>query len=69
MKKRFPWVQDYFTARVLLGFSEEEFWRSTPKKIYALKLFQDKYFDAKNGIAPQKSAAAQIDEIKALLGG
>lgn len=65
MKKDFPWVQDYFTARVLLGFSEDEFWESTPRKIYALKLCQNRYFSAKS---PEKSVQNQVEEIKSLLG-
>lgn len=65
MKKVFPWVQDYFTARILLGFSEDEFWRSTPRKVWALKLFRDK---ALGGSVAQKSPRVQADEIKSLLG-
>lgn len=34
--KKFNWVENYFSARVLLGFSEEEFWRSSPRKVAAL---------------------------------
>lgn len=64
MKKLFPWVQDYFTARVLLGFSEDEFWRSTPRKVYALKLFRDKGFGGRGAL---KSPQIQAEEIKALL--
>jgi len=64
MKKTFPWVQDYFTARVLLGFSEDEFWRSTPRKVYALKLFRDKAFGL---MSSKKSAQNQVKEIQSLL--
>lgn len=65
MKKSFPWVQDYFTARVLLGFSEEEFWQSTPRKVWALKLFYDKVLRGNNQL---KSPKIQAQEIKSLLG-
>lgn len=29
---------DYYVARVLFGFSEEEFWRSTPRTLRALQV-------------------------------
>lgn len=35
-KKGIPWNWLYYVGTVLLGMSEREFWRSQPRKIYAL---------------------------------
>jgi len=63
-KKQFPWRQEYFIARILLGFSEEEFWQSTPRKIHTLKLSYDKIFGQIHG---KKSNHEKILEIQSLL--
>ena len=34
--KEFDWLGMYTTARYVLGWSEDEFWRSTPRKYYAV---------------------------------
>ncbi len=34
--KEFDWQLLYFIARPALGFSDEEFWSSTPKKILTM---------------------------------
>ena len=65
MAKTFPWGQDYFVARVLLGFSEEEFWQSSPRKIYTLKHYRDRHF---GGNQKKKTTDEQISEIRSLLG-
>ncbi|MEI8377729.1 MAG: hypothetical protein WCF95_04235 [bacterium] len=64
-KLHFPWREEYFIARVLLGFSEEEFWQSTPRKIHTLKLLYDRFFGYCQG---KKSNKAQAQEILTLLG-
>lgn len=64
-KLQFPWRQEYFIARVLLGFSEEEFWRSTPRKIHTLKLLYDKFCGHHQG---KKSNKEQLQELQLLLG-
>lgn len=33
---KWDWVNMYFSATVLLGMSEKEFWDSTPRKLNAL---------------------------------
>jgi len=63
-KINFPWKQEYFIARVLLGFSEDEFWKSSPRKIHSLKLLYDKFLGYNN---EKKSNKIQIQEILTLL--
>jgi hypothetical protein len=63
-KINFPWKQEYFIARVLLGFSEDEFWKSSPRKIHSLKLLYDKFLCSNN---EKKSNKIQIQEILTLL--
>ena len=63
-KIQFPWRQEYFTARVLLGFSEEEFWQSTPRKVHALKHLYDRYLGVNLG---KKTYKEQIQKILLLL--
>ena len=64
-KIQFPWREEYFIARVLLGFSEEEFWQSTPRKLHTLKLNYDRFFGHNQG---KKTNKEQILEIQTLLG-
>lgn len=33
---KFNWAENYYLARVLLNFSEEEFWKSNPRRIATL---------------------------------
>ena len=63
-KIQFPWKQEYFTARVLLGFSEEEFWQSTPRKVHTLKLLYERCFGKNRG---KKTNKEEIQEILMLL--
>lgn len=64
-KKQFPWREEYFTARVLLGFSEEEFWKSSPRKLHTLKLLYNRHLGHNH---TKKSNKEELQEILSLLG-
>lgn len=36
MVEKVNWINDYFASRVLLNFSEKEFWQATPRQIHTL---------------------------------
>jgi hypothetical protein len=67
MPKLFPWGQDYFVARVLLGFSEDEFWQSTPRKIHLLKYWYERLYGNNNKVFSPKNSLLEAQEMMNLL--